>query len=249
VKEFDPQELSECNGKNGNRTCIAHRGRVIDVSNSGLWAGGLHMHRHHAGNDLTADIELAPHGLEVLERYPQVGHLKKEQGPDIKVPKVLSWLLARFPLLKRHPHPMTVHFPIVFMFAVPLFNVAYLITGFKSFEITALHCLGAGILFTPVSVITGLLTWWLNYFARPMTPVTIKMLACFLMVAVQIAVFVWRILVPDVLDAFGFGSVIYFFLVCSLFMLVSIIGWFGASLTFPVEGRPHSAEQVPIIPA
>jgi predicted heme/steroid binding protein/uncharacterized membrane protein len=237
VKEFDRKELSKYNGEDGNRTYIAHGDRVIDVSKSQLWEGGLHMNRHHAGNDLTADIEAAPHGLEVLERYPQVGILKVEEAPKIKIPKALQWLLARFPFLKRHPHPMTVHFPIVFMFAVPLFNVMYLITGVKSFEITALHCLGAGILFTPVSVITGLSTWWLNYFAKPMREVTIKMCCSGLMVATQIAVFVWRILDPDVLEAFGFGSVVYLFLVMSLFMLVSITGWFGASLTFPMEGR------------
>ena len=149
MKEFDLKELSACDGRKGRRTCIAHGDRVIDVSESDLWKGGLHMQRHHAGNDLTSDIKLAPHGLEVLERYPQVGILKKEDSPEIKVPKALAWLLDRYPILKRHPHPMTVHFPIVFMFAVPLFNVLYLITGFKSFEITALHCLGAGILFTP----------------------------------------------------------------------------------------------------
>ena len=233
MKELDPKELSRCNGKKGNPTYIAHGGRVIDVSKSALWKEGLHMQRHHAGNDLTADIEVAPHGLEVLERYPQVGVLKREEV-EIKIPEALSWLLDRFPILKRHPHPMTVHFPIVFMFAVPLFNVIYLITGIKSFEITALHCLGAGILFTPVSVITGLATWWLNYFAKPMRAVTIKQWVSFLLMATQIAVFAWRILDPDVLDAFGFGSVIYFFLVVSLFMLVTMIGWFGASLTFPL---------------
>ena len=237
MKEFDRKELSKNNGEEGNPTYIAHGGRVIDVSESQLWAGGLHMNRHHAGNDLTADIEAAPHDLEVLERYPQVGILKEEETPKIRIPKALERLLDRVPFLKRHPHPMTVHFPIVFMFAVPLFNVVYLITGFKSFEITALHCLGAGILFTPVSVITGLSTWWLNYFARSMREVTIKICCTGLMVATQIAVFVWRILAPDVLDAFGFGSVVYMFLVMSLFMLVSVIGWFGASLTFPVEGR------------
>ncbi len=235
MKELDLKELSKCNGKDGSPTYIAHGGRVIDVSGSALWKDGLHMKRHHAGNDLTADIEVAPHSVEVLERYPQVGVLKKEEVVEMEIPKPLSWLLSRFPILRRHPHPMTVHFPIVFMFSVPLFNVVYLITGFKSFEITALHCLGAGILFTPVSVITGLATWWLNYLAKPMRAVTIKKWVSFLLMATQIAVFVWRILVPDVLDAFGFGSVIYLFLVMSLFMLVTIIGWFGASLTFPLE--------------
>ncbi len=234
MKELDPKELSKYNGEHGNPTYIAHGGRVIDVSRSELWKDGLHMQRHHAGNDLTANIEIAPHGQEVLERYPQVGILKKEEL-EIRIPRTVSWLLDRFPILKRHPHPMTVHFPIVFMFAVPVFNVIYLITGFKSFEITALHCLGAGILFTPVAVITGLFTWWLNYLARPVRAVTVKKRVSFVLVVTQIAVFVWRILAPDVLDTFGFGSVIYCFLVMSLFMLVSIIAWFGASLAFPLE--------------
>lgn len=236
MKELDPKELPKYNGEHSNPTYIAHGGRVIDVSRSELWKGGLHMQRHHAGNDLTADIEGAPHGLEVLERYPQVGILKKEE-PGIRIPRTVSWLLDRFPRLKRHPHPMTIHFPIVFMFAVPAFNVIYLITGFKPFEITALHCLGAGILFTPVAMTTGWFTWWLNYLARPVRTVTIKKRVSFILVVTQITVFVWRILAPDVLDTFGFGSVVYCFLVMSLFMLVSIIGWFGASLTFPLADK------------
>jgi hypothetical protein len=67
--------------------------------------------------------------------------------------------------------------------------------------------------------------------------VTIKKRVSFILVVTQIAVFVWRILVPDVLDTFGFGSVVYCFLVMSLCVLVSIIGWFGVSLTFPLEEK------------
>ena len=50
---------------------VVHKGRVIDVSQSRLWASGLHMNRHHAGNDLSADIQAAPHAPDVLDRYPQ----------------------------------------------------------------------------------------------------------------------------------------------------------------------------------
>ena len=235
MKDFDLKELSRCDGRDGNPTCIAHGGRVFDVSKSRLWAGGHHMNRHRAGNDLTADIKAAPHGLEVLERYPRIGALKKEEAPDMERPGALSWLFARSPFLRRHPHPMTVHFPIVFMFSVPLFNVIYLMTGIKSFELTALHCLGAGILFTPLALITGLATWWVNYCAKPLRAVTIKMWASGFMVITQVAVFVWRIAAPDVLNSFGLGSAVYFLLVVSLLILVSIIGWFGASLTFPLE--------------
>ena len=104
-----------------------------------------------------------------------------------------------------------------------------------AFEVTALHCLGAGILFTPVAVTTGLYTWWLNYLAKPLRPVDVKKKVSLLLLATQIVVFVWRLLVPDILDSLGFASAIYFMLVLSLFILVTVNGWFGASMTFPIE--------------
>jgi len=235
MKEYELKDLAKFKGGNGNPVYIAHDGKVFDVSNSTLWNSGLHMKRHHAGNDLTADIQSAPHGTEVLERYPQVGVLLKEEVSERKIPRSLSLLLAKAPMLRRHPHPMTVHFPIVFMFATTVFNILYLIIGFKAFEITALHCLGAGIAFTPVVILTGFYTWWLNYLAKPVRAVAIKRQVSLLLFATQIVVFVWRILVPDILDSLGFASAIYFLLVVSLLILVTINGWFGASLTFPIE--------------
>ncbi|HEJ83896.1 MAG TPA: cytochrome b5 [Desulfobacteraceae bacterium] len=237
MKKFDLEELSQFNGKEGSPAYVAYQGRVIDVSESKLWKGGLHMKRHHAGNDLTRDIKGAPHGPEMLERYPQAGVLEKGESSERELPGPLSWLLDRVPMLRRHPHPMTVHFPIVFMFSTTMFNVLYLVTGFKAFEITALHCLGAGILFTPVAILTGLYTWWLNYLAKPIKAVSVKIRASPLLFAVQIAVFLWRLLDPGILDSLGFASTLYFLLVLSLFILVTIIGWFGASMTFPVEGE------------
>ena len=147
MKEFEPEELAQCDGKDGRPVHVVHQDKVIDVSNSKLWKGGVHMRRHHAGKDLTTELLAAPHGPEVFDRYPQVGIFKKEVIPEIKVPKTLSWLLAKFPMLRRHPHPMTVHFPIVFMFCTPVFNILYLITGINAFELTALHCLVGGIFF------------------------------------------------------------------------------------------------------
>ena len=80
MKEYDRETLKQSDGKQGQETYIAHGGRVIDVSNSPLWKGGLHMNRHQAGNDLTRDLQSAPHGTEVLDRYPQVGVLQAD-GP------------------------------------------------------------------------------------------------------------------------------------------------------------------------
>ena len=234
MQEFDITELEKFDGNNGRPVYVAHKGKVYDVSNSKLWKNGLHMKRHHAGNDLTVDIQGAPHEPDVLERYPQVGILKKEVM-ELEIPQPLAWLLGKVPMLRRHPHPMTVHFPIVFSFSTTIFNILYLVTGIKSLEITALHCLGAGILFTAVAIATGLYTWWINYMLKPLKAVKVKMPLSITLLVAQIIAFVWRIKVPDVIDSIQGINIIYFLLVLSFFPMVVVIGWFGAFLTFPVE--------------
>ena len=234
MQEFDIAELEKFDGNNGRPVYVAYKGKVYDVSNSKLWKNGLHMKRHHAGHDLTADIQGAPHEPDVLERYPQVGTLKKEVE-ELEIPRPLAWLLEKVPMLRRHPHPMTVHFPIVFAFSTTVFNILYLVTGFKSLEITALHCLGAGILFTAVAIATGLYTWWINYMSKPLKAVKVKLPLSIILLVTQIIAFVWRLKVPNVIDSIQGANIIYLLLVLLLFPMVVVIGWFGAFLTFPVE--------------
>jgi predicted heme/steroid binding protein/uncharacterized membrane protein len=236
MKEFYPEELLEFDGKDGKPVYIAHQGKVYDVSGSKLWKGGVHMKRHHAGQDLTTDIRAAPHEADVLERYPQIGIVKKKEDvPERVAPKALEKLLRRYPMLRRHPHPMTVHFPIVFMIAAPVFAVLYLLTGNQSFETTSFHCLGTGLFFTPIVILTGFYTWWLNYFAKPTRPISIKQILSGVLLVVALIAFRWRLGVPDVLIDFGPLSIIYLLLVLSLAPMVATIGWFGAELTFPIE--------------
>jgi len=235
MKEYEFETLSEYDGKEGKPVYIVHQGRVFDVTESKLWKGGLHMKRHHAGRDLTTDFGGAPHGIEVFERYPQVGVIKKEEIPERAIPEIVSRLIQRFPLLQRHPHPMTVHFPIVFMLSATMFNFLYLTTGIESFETTALHCLGAGVLFTPVAMATGLYTWWLNYVAKLITPIKIKLTVSVILFFTSLIAFIWRLTVPDILHSFTALSAVYFLLLLGLTPLVVIIGWFGANLTFPIE--------------
>ena len=234
MQEFDAAELQKYDGNEGRPIYVAYKGKVYDVSNSKLWRNGLHMKRHQAGQDLTADIQGAPHEPHVLERYPQVGVLKKEVV-ELQIPRALDRLLKKVPMLRRHPHPMTVHFPIVFAFSTTIFNILYLISDIKSLEITALHCLGAGVLFTVVAIATGLYTWWLNYLAKPMTAAKVKIPLSLTLLVAQIIAFIWRMSVPQVMDSVRGVNFIYLLLVLSLFPMVVVIGWFGAHLTFPVE--------------
>ena len=234
MKEFDAEELAGYNGENGNPVYVAYQGNVYDVSESKLWYNGMHMRRHHAGRDLTTDIQAAPHEPDVLERYSKVGIIKKE-AEEQQLPAAIAGLLKKYPMLQRHPHPMTIHFPIVFAFSTPVFIFLYLLTGIKSFEITAFHCLAGGILFTMVGIATGFYTWWLNYLAKPMRALKIKIPLTLAMLATEIVLFIWRIRVPDVLDPVRGSGFIYLLLVFSLVPMITLIGWFGASITFPVD--------------
>jgi predicted heme/steroid binding protein/uncharacterized membrane protein len=234
MKELDPDTLAQFNGQDGKPVYIAYEGKVFDVSGSKLWAGGLHMKRHSPARDLSADIGAAPHGEEVFERYPQVGVLKEKTGPERTMPAIISFLLSRFPFLERHPHPMTVHFPIVFFLSVVLFNILYLFYGVESFQSTSFHCLIAGLLSLPVAMLTGLFTWWLNYLARPVRAVTLKIIMSTILLVAATSALLLRIFVPGILDTEGIARIVYLMIVLSFVPLVSAIGWLGATLTFPI---------------
>jgi len=236
MKDFTQQDLTEFDGnRDEGQVYIARDGKVYDVTDSKLWKGGMHMKRHQAGQDLTQDFPAAPHGEEVFEKFKQVGTLRSEPAaPDQELPATLSDFLQRHPFFRHHPHPMIVHFPIVFMFAATGFVLVALVTGNQTFETTAFHCLGAGLVFTPLAMATGFLTWWINYRARPIRPVSIKIWVSLLVLLDTAVVFSWRLLEPEILVHSGPRHYLYIVLICALAPLVSVIGWFGAQLTFPL---------------
>lgn len=234
-KVFDRKELQQFDGKDGRPVYIAHKGRVIDVTGSRLWKGGIHMMRHQAGQDLTADIQAAPHGLDVLDRYPQVGTLAEEQEIERRIPGFLSGILARFPLLARHPHPMMVHFPTVFFLAASFFSILYLLTKHHPFETTAFHSLCGGLLFMPFAMGTGFFAWWLNYGARGMRAITIKITLASILLPIATAAVIWRFLLFDVLDHPADFGWLYLVFVLALSPLVLVISYYGGTLTFPLK--------------
>jgi uncharacterized membrane protein len=130
---------------------------------------------------------------------------------------------------------MTIHFPIAFTLATVLFHALYLLLGMKSFEVTSFNCLGAAIFFTPLAMATGFYTWWLNYQAKRIRPVMMKQRLSFLLLGTEGILFVWRLKDPAVLDFPGWHADLYSLLILCMFVVVSVIGWFGADLTFPIE--------------
>jgi len=85
MKVFTKEEVAQYNGKNGNPAYVIFKGKVYDVSSSFLWKDGIHQVFHSAGVDLTNAFEQAPHGGDVLEKFPVVGIIPsagKSQTPS-----------------------------------------------------------------------------------------------------------------------------------------------------------------------
>jgi predicted heme/steroid binding protein/uncharacterized membrane protein len=230
MKEITTEELSHFNGKEGSPAHIAHEGKVYDVTKSRLWPKGLHMNRHAAGKDLTADFSAAPHGTEVLDRYPQIGILTKGPPEELKhLPVSLQRFLQKYPMARRHPHPMIVHFPIAFLMAASLFIILTLFLQNSSFEVTSFYLLILGAISSVFAAGTGFLTWWINYALKHNVLVTRKIQFSILLFIVEVVLIFWRASKADLSNS------IYFLLMILVAPIVGLIGYYGGRLVYPVE--------------
>ena len=230
MKEFSSEELSSFNGKDGNPAYIVYQGKVYDVTKSPLWLKGLHMNRHSSGKDLSAEVSAAPHGTEVLERYPQVGILKKGPPEELKhLPPFFQNLIQQFPMARRHPHPVLVHFPIAFLIGSPLFLLLHLLFEQPFFELTSYYLLLVGGIASPFAIATGLFTWWVNYRLKLSHFVKRKIQLSVILLVLEIILVLWRS--SDV----GISSPLYYLMIFLLAPIVFLLGYYGGQMTFPVE--------------
>lgn len=231
MKEFTSKELSFFDGKEGKPVYIAFEGKVYDVSKSPYWSKGVHMNRHASGRDLSHEIAAAPHGTEILTRYPNVGILKEERAEALGyLPLSLQHLLHKFPMVRRHPHPMVVHFPIALLMVSSLFLLLHLLFETASFEITSFYLLMLGALSSPFAMVTGVLTWWINYRLKFTYFIKRKIQLSILLLVIEIILVSWRVSTQEITHP------LYFILIFFLAPIVGLLGYYGGQMTFPLEG-------------
>jgi predicted heme/steroid binding protein len=74
MQEYTSQQLALRNGQDKPEIWVAFKGKIYDVSHSRLWRNGKH-YEHWAGQDLTQELENAPHTKSVFEKFECVGVL------------------------------------------------------------------------------------------------------------------------------------------------------------------------------
>lgn len=72
---FTTAQLALRNGQDREEIWCAYKGLIYDVGKSRLWRNGKH-YEHWAGQDLTLELQDAPHNENVFDKFKPVGRLK-----------------------------------------------------------------------------------------------------------------------------------------------------------------------------
>jgi predicted heme/steroid binding protein/uncharacterized membrane protein len=222
-------ELGASDGQEGRPAYVAYRGNVYDVSESRLWRKGVHVRRHHAGNDLTVDFSAAPHDESVLGRVPLVGTLAvaEEEQPESRLMALLDLYF------EIHPHPVAVHFPVALGVVSAVFLVLYLLTGESAFEVSAYYVLWAAAIMSPFAMLTGAVSWFFNYGRVLDGRFSAKISLSIILLIVEVFALALRTAHPNaVVDQEPLGRV-YLLAALVVVPLVAMLGWIGARIAFP----------------
>ncbi len=238
AKEFTLEEVARGDGREGRPVYIVFENTVYDLSDSPLWKKGSHMNMHLSGVDLTDQLASAPHFAEVFsqKRVREVGVLRPDQR-SMGMPGYMKFLLGVFPSMRRHPHPISVHFPTVYLITALLFLIIHLVFGEirnVNFELFSFVMLILGVLSTIPAMGTGFLTLWINYrFKKPALVRWKIRMAIILLIAGFLAI----ILRATEMMSWAFFEWIYYLLMLCLAVLVMALGYLGGQMVFPSKPR------------
>lgn len=234
MDRMEQDELQKHDGVEGNKAYVAFEGKIFDVTGSRLWRNGKHFKTHQAGRDLTESMKAAPHGAEVLEKYAVVAEIgSRHKSPAMQTAmKTPSRLVSR--ILDQHPHPISVHFPIALCISASLFTLLGMATPLPHMKEASYYNLIVAALGTPVSIATGLLSWYYNYSGIWTHIYRVKTYLSILLVLLLFAAFTILIAkTGGVLAGSGLWHWAYSMTVLALAPTVMGLGYFGGKITFP----------------
>ena len=78
IKLYSISQLALRNGQDKDEIWCAFNGYIYDLTSSRLWKNGQH-YEHWAGQDLTEELNDAPHTEKVFEKYTIIGELSIDQ--------------------------------------------------------------------------------------------------------------------------------------------------------------------------
>ncbi len=223
------EDLKLHNGKEGKPAYLSYKNRVYDVSGSRLWKEGVHMARHSAGEDLTDFLAMAPHGEEVLTRFKEVDKLEESDADKRTGRKMLLSSLYR----KFHPHPMLIHFPIALFVFSMLLQTLFHTTALRSFELSAYYSLSFATLMMPPSILSGFLSWWINYDMTVTTIFKNKIIFSIILLFMGIAEITLRSLSPGISPGESPVTLLYNILIYANVPVTGLIAYNGGKITFP----------------
>jgi len=74
LPQYTRAQLALRNGQDRPEIWVAYNNNIYDVSESRLWRNGKH-YEHWAGQDLTPELQDAPHTTIVFEKFKIIGIL------------------------------------------------------------------------------------------------------------------------------------------------------------------------------
>lgn len=221
-------EVLNFNGKDGKPAYIIFKDKVYDVTQSRFWKNGVHMNRHKAGEDMTDFITMAPHGEDLLKRdnINFVCDVEPEQEIIDNKQKYREFYS------KYHPHPVFIHYPMGIFYFGAFMLLLYLIFNIKSFEQASFYALICGTLSIIPAVLSGVLSWWLNYEMTMTKIFKNKLYFSIILGLISVLLSVFRIVNPQ-LEMMGniFYIYVLFYFLC--IPVVTFIAYNGGKITWP----------------